>query len=258
MVQTEKGTEMTGELLFILAIVVIAVAILHKSKNLHRIKRVILDRLNISPEAGQRKPHEPKQPVTESEPKVLTAEEKSKAEMERLQKFIIERKKSAWETDISYHLWNLYKTHFRCTSPQSLYRYNQEGKWYDLKILQASTKNNLNKFEFELNGAKYKFVDDEEKKGWGDNIKLFNLFLYDDSDRCLIDIPMQLRIDKWGSNYSILSDGPKAFLPGDWINDFINATLKHQRLRNQEIRAQKHQERLWEIEDLKDRFGISD
>ena len=77
---------MTGELLFILAIVVIAVAILHKSKNLHRIKRVILDRLNISPEAEQRKPHEPKQPVTESEPKVLTAEEKSKAELERLQK----------------------------------------------------------------------------------------------------------------------------------------------------------------------------
>jgi len=32
-------------------------------------------------------------------------------------------------------------------------RYNQDGKWYDLKILQASTKNNLNKFEFELNGT---------------------------------------------------------------------------------------------------------
>jgi hypothetical protein len=249
---------MMGELLFILEIVVIAVAILHKTKNLDRIKRVVLDRLNISPEAEQRKPHKPKQPVTESEPKVLTAEEKSKAELKRLQKLIDDRKKSAWKTDISYHLWNLYKTHFRCTGQQSLDRYIEDGKWYGLKILQVSTKNNLNKFEFELNEAKYKFVDDEEQQGWGDKIKYFNLFLYDDSDRCLIDIPMKVRVDRWGKNYSISPDGPKAFLPGDWTNDFINATLKHQRIRNQEIRAQKHQERLWEIEDLKDRFGISD
>ena len=249
---------MMGYLLFILAIVVITVAILHKTKNLHRIKRVILDRLNISPEAEQRKPHEPKQLVTESEPKVLTAEEKSKAELERLQELIDDRKKSAWKTDISYHLWNLYKTHFRCAGQQSLDRYIQDGKWYGLKILQASTNNNLNKFEFELNGAKYKFVDDEEQQGWGDKIKYFNLFLNDDSDRCLIDIPMKVRVDRWGKNYSISSDGPKAFLPGDWINDFINVTLKHQSIRNEEIRAQKHQERLLEIEDLKDKFGISD
>ena len=249
---------MAGYLLFVLAIVVIAVAILNKTKNLHRIKRVILDRLNISSEAEQRKPHEPEQPFTESEPKVLTAEKKSKAELESLQKLIKDRKKTAWETDISHHLWSLYKTHFRRTGPQSLDSYIQDGRWYDLKILQASTKNNLNKFEFELNGVTYKFVDDEEEQGWGDKIKLFNLFLYDDSDRCLIDIPMKVRVDRWGKNYSISSDGPVAFLPGDWINDFINATLKHQLIRNQEIREQKHQERLREIEDLKDRFGISD
>ena len=204
---------MTGELLFMLAMVVIAVAILHKSKNLHRIKRVILDRLNISPEAEQRKPHEPKRPVTESEPKVLTLteEEMSKAELERLQKLIGDRKKSAWETDISYHLWNLYKTYFRCTSPPSMDRYNQDGKWYDLKILQASTKNNLNKFEFELNGVKYKFVDDEEKQGWGDKIKYFNLFLYDDSDCCVIDIPMQVRVDRWGRIIPFYQTGQKHF-----------------------------------------------
>ena len=69
---------------------------------------------------------------------------------------------------------------------------------------------------------------------------------------------MRMNVDSSGRQYSISSDGPKAFLPGGWINDFVNATLKHQRIRNQEIRAQKHEERLWEIEDLKDRFGISD
>jgi len=90
------------------------------------------------------------------------------------------------------------------------------------------------------------------------NTKLFSLFLYDDSDRCLIEIPMKMKVDSSGRQYSILLDGPKAFLPGGWINDFINVKLKHQSLRNQEIRAQKHQERLFEIEDLKDRFGILD
>jgi hypothetical protein len=69
---------------------------------------------------------------------------------------------------------------------------------------------------------------------------------------------MKMKVDSPGRIYSIATDGPKAFLPGDWINDFINVKLKHQSIRNQEIRAQKHQERMFEIEDLKNRFGISD
>jgi len=44
----------------------------------------------------------------------------------------------------------------------------------------------------------------------------------------------------------------------NWTLTCCNATLIHQSIRNKEIRAQKHQERLWEIEDLKDRFSISD
>jgi hypothetical protein len=252
---------MTSEQLFVLVIVVIVVimvAIIPVIKNRHRIKRANLDRLDISPEAEQRKPHGPEQPVSESESRVLTAEQKSKAEFKRLQKLIKDRKQIARDTDISHHLWGLYKNHFRNPSPQSMDRYIQDGEWYDVKILQVSTKNGLNKFEFELKGAKYKFVDDEERQGWSQNMKYFSMFLYDDSDRCLIEIPMKIKVDKWGRNYSIPSDGPKAFLPGGWITDFINVKLKNQRIRNQEIRAQKHQERLYEIEDLKDRFGISD
>jgi hypothetical protein len=255
---------MTGEQLFALVSVVIAVivvivfAILQASKNRHRIKPVILDRLIISLKAYQSKPHESEQPITESEPKALTTEEKSKAELERLQTLIEERKQLARDSDLSHHLWSLYKNHFRFTSPQSLDPDNQDGEWYGVKILQVSTKNNLNKFEFELNGAKYKFIDDEENRNWSDKVKLFDLFLYDDSDHCLIEIPMKVRVDKWGLKYSILSGGPKAFLFGDWTNDFINATLIHESTRNKEIRELEHQERLWEIEDLKDRFGISD
>lgn len=254
-------TEMTSEQLVIFAIVLIVVivfAVILVGKNRQGIKRVNLDRLSLNPKAKQRKPYEPEQSVTENERKVLTAEEESKAELERLQKLIKDRKQIAWDTDISHHLWSLYESQFRCTSERSLDRYIQNGKWYDLKILQVSSRNGLNEFAFELNGAKYKFVDDEERQGWADQMKFFNLFLYDDSNRCLIEIPMKLRVDRWGRNYSISSDAPKAFLPGGWISDFINVTLKHQSLRNQEIRAQKHQERLREIEDLKDRFGISD
>jgi hypothetical protein len=253
---------MTGEQLFVLltvviaVIVVIAFAVIHISKNGHRIKRVILDRLIISLKAIQRKPHESEQPVTESELKVLTAEEKSTVELKRLQKLIEDRKQIARNADISHHLWSLYEHHFRFTSSHSLDPYNQDGEWYGVKILQASSKNQLNKFEFELKGARYKFIDDEESRNSSLNLKLFSLFLYDESDHCLIEIPMKVKVDKLDRVYSVLSGGPKAFLPGDWTNDFINATLIHQSIRNKEIRAQKHQERLWEIEDLKDRFGI--
>ena len=134
----------------------------------------------------------------------------------------------------------------------------QEGEWYSVKILRASTRNGLNEFEFTLQGANYKFIDDEENQGWGDKTKFFSLFLHDDSGRCIIEVPMKVTIDKGGRNYSVLSGGPKAFLPGRWVNDFINVKLKQQRIYNQEIREQKHQERLWEIDDLKKRFGISD
>ena len=254
---------MTSEQLFVIVVAVIAVitvivvAIIYVSKNRHQIKRVIWDRLNISPEAEQRKPHEPEQPFTESEPKVLTAEQ-SKAELERLQKLIEDRKQIARDTDISHHIWGLYKSLLRYTSPLSLDRYIQDGEWYDVKILEVSTQNGLDKFEFELKGAKYRFINDEDKQGWRVNMKFFSLFLYDDSDRCLIEIPMRMNVHSSGRQYSISSDGPTAFLPGDWINDFIHVKLKHQRIHNQEIRAQKHQERLCEIEELKDRFGILD
>ena len=61
-----------------------------------------------------------------------------------------------------------------------------------------------------------------------------------------------------GRRYTIAPGGRKAFLPGGWTNEFINTKLKHQRMRNLEIREQKHQERLNEIQELKDRFGIWD
>lgn len=252
---------MPGELLFILVIVVIVAigaAAVRLSKDGDRINRLALDRFYLSPEVEQPKPNQPEQPISASESHDLTTEESSKVELERLQKLINDRKKIAWETDISYHLWNLYKSHFRGIGPQLLNPYSQDGKWYELKTLQATTINDVNKFVFELNGARYKFVDDEEKQGISDNMKLFNLFLYDESDRCLMNIPMKLRIDDTGKRYSISSDSPKAFILGSWLSDFIKVSLKHQNIRNQEIRAQQHQERLREIEELKDKFGISD
>lgn len=248
---------MTSGQIFVLVIVVIVVAIIPVSNNRHRIKRAILGLLKISPNAEQLKPFEPEQTLTESEPRLMTAAE-SKAELERLQELIDDRKKIAWDTDISYHLWGLYKSLLRYTSPHSSDRYIQDGEWYDVNILHVSTLNGLNTIEFELKGARYKFVDDEEKQGWCEIMKFFSLFLYDDSDRCLIEIPMKMKVNSPGRIYSITTEGPKAFLPGDWINDFINVKLKHQSIRNREIRAQEHEERLCEIEELRGKFGIWD
>jgi hypothetical protein len=234
------------------------VAIMQENNIRDRIKRLILDRLNISPRAVQGGSQEPDQSFAESEANSLVAEKKSKAELARLQKLIEDRKQIARDTDISHHLWGLYKSHLQTTGLHSLEQHIQDGEWYDVKILQVSSQNGLNKFEFELKGNRYIFVDDEENQNWSSNTKFFSLFLNDDSGRCLIEVPMKIKVDSAGRRYSVTSDGPKAFLPGDWVNDFTSVTLKHQRIRNQEIRAQKHQERLSEIEELKNRFGIAD
>lgn len=184
------------------------------------------------------------------------SEEDSEIELERLKRLIESRKRVAIKSDISHHLWSLYQTYFHAESGRPPDPTLQDGEWFELKTLRSSAQDGLNEVEFELKGARYRFVDDEERHGWADKIKMFSLFLYDGAGHCLIEIPMKLRIDRWGRNYSIGIGGPAAFLPGDWIQDFINVKLKHQSLRNREIRAQKHKERLSEIEDLKQRFGL--
>ena len=220
----------------------------------HWIKRKILDRLLVDPENAPR--------VADERERSVAEEEKSREELAKLNRVIEERKQIARDTDVSYHLWGLYKSHFQGTQAQPLHPAAQDGgwdgEWYDIKIFKVSTRNGLNEYAFELKGEKYRFVDDEEKQGWRENIKFFSLFLYDAAGRCLIEIPMKMRVDSSGRDYSVMSDGPRAFLPGRWTHDFINVRLKHQSMLNQEIRSQKHQERLREIEDLKKRFGIED
>ena len=240
---------MTGLQLLVLVIVAIVTAIILAPRNRFRKMRGILDRLR--PRAQEKR-------IAASEPRAMSEEEESKAEYVRLQKIIEDRKQIAWDTDISHHLWNLYSDHFRSVAAESRDDSDQDGEWYQVSILRASSDNGLNEIVFELKGARYRFVDDEEKRGWSDNLKYFSLFLYDDADRCLIEIPMRIRVDSLGRMYSVSSGGPNAFLPGDWIKHFIDVTLKNQSIRKQEIRAQKHQERLAEIRELKARFGISD
>lgn len=249
---------MAVELIFVLllvAVVVTVAVIVRVGKNKQGANRRDWQRFYLDPEAEQSKPD---RLISEIAPEALTTEESSKVELELLQKLINDRKKIAWATDLSYHVWNLYKSNFRSVDPLAMNSYSHDGKWYELKIIRAKTIDDLRISEFELSEVRYKFVDDEEKHKISDNMKLFNLHLYDDSDRCLMSIPMKLRVNDLGKSYSISSDSPKAFILGSWIKDFVNVSLKHQNIRNQEIREQMHQERLREIKELKDRFGISD
>ena len=252
---------MTNEQMFglvIVIMVVVMISVMHVSKNAGRIKRTILDRRNIRRAADTSEAEATEDPVIDSWPIVSNSEENSKTELERVQKLIEDRKQAARDIDISYHLWSFYQSHFQDTSPHQMDGFIEQGEWYDVKILRNGTRNGMRVVDFKLQGAGYKFVDDQENQGWSDNIKLFSLSLYDDSDNCLVEIPMKVKVDKWGRHYSILLDGPRAFLPGDWIKEFVKVKLKHQQVRNKEIREQKHKERLSEIEDLKARFGISD
>jgi hypothetical protein len=251
-------------MLGVLVIVVITVALLEIRKSWPRIRRMLLNQLNIGLDRlrawlkiVKRTAEDSEKPFSASVPVDLTPEE-SKAELARLHSLIEDKKKIARDTDISHHLWGLYTNLVRHTDPKSLDYFIQDGEWYDVKILQASTEDGLNKYTFELKGAHYTFVDDEEQQSWRVNLKLFSLFLYDDSGHCLIEIPMKVQVDGMDRKYTIAAGGPEAFLSGSWINDFTYVKLKQQRMRNQEIREQKHQERLFEIEELKERFGISD
>lgn len=258
---------MRGELVFLLIAILIAVIVvglvqLHKHRRrikvvvLNWIDRVILNRLIRLLQTWQGKQDETVRTADGIDPRQKTDEAQIRAELERVQEIIEARKQVARDSDISYHLWSFYQNHFRDAHKFSPGQSEQVGEWYDVKILKTDTKNDLTEFTFEMNGARYKFVDDEETQSWALNVKVFSLFLYDDSGRCLIEVPIKVQVDRSGRKYSISPGGPKAFLPGGWTNDFINTKLKHQRMRNQEIRAQKHEERLNEIEDLKDRFGI--
>lgn len=252
---------MTEEKLFVIVItvtVIVGIGIIQLNKYRHVLKHAFINRLKIFLETVQRGANKPQEPSDENQSRSMTSEEKSKAELLRLQRLIENRKQIAWDSDISHHLWSFYKSNFRNSNLNPVDRLIRDGEWYDVNILHSSSRNGQNKFEFELMGGRYKFIDDEENQGWCDNIKFFSLFLYDELDRCLIEIPMKLKIDKWGRNYSILSDGPKAFIPNGWIKDFINVILKHQRIHNEDIREQKHRERIGEIEDLKNRFGLSE
>lgn len=253
---------MSSETIFLLVIVglaalaiVIGTAV-HMSRNRQRFARSILSRLGIPGLTRGNRSSSKGDAPPQAHAERLVTEEDSQAELARLKQVIEERKRLALETDIPHHLWGLYKIHFRSASDQSLDPFIEENEWYKVKTLRVSSQNGLREFEFELKGARYRFVDDEERQGWSDNLKYFSLYLYDAENTCLIEIPMKLRVDKWGSNYSISSDGPTAFIPGDWIKDFISVKLKQQHLRNKEIRAQKHKERMSEIEDLRNRFGI--
>jgi len=250
---------MSGELLFLLAFLVsvaIGIAVVRAQKKRRGITRKDWDRFYLDPEQVNADQAEQARAARESH--ALTLEEESRLELERLQKLITDRKKVAWETDLSYHVWSLYRSHFRSMGPHAIHANSHDGKWYELKILKSSNQNDLKKYEFELSGTRYRFEEDEDRHAISNNIKLFNLRVYDDTDRCLMDIPMKMRVDDTGKNYYISSDSPKAFIMGDWIKDFINASLKHQNIRKQEIRTQKHAERLREIEELKDKFGIAD
>jgi hypothetical protein len=252
---------MSGELLFVLLlafgafIVVAFVRMQRKRKGLGPMDwgRFYLNPKFLPAKSGQEEPA-----GSSSDPASLTTEEESAAELKRLQKLINSRKKIAWETDISYHVWNLYKNHFRNIGPYGSSPMDHNGKWYELKILNATNINDVKKVDFELSGVRYTFVDDEDRQKISENMKLFNLSLYDDKDRCLVDIPMKLRVDDTGKTYSVSSKSPMAFILDSWLKDFVNVSLKHQNIHNQEIRAQKHQERLREIEELKEKFGISD
>jgi hypothetical protein len=256
--------EVTNEVIFILVIVSVVllttgVFVLRRlMQRRNSISNAIVKRLSVLFGQAPGERASPAPALSGNESTSLSDEEKVIAELQRLEALVEDRKQIAKSSDISYHLWEFYESHFHPRARRSANNHAPVGGWEDTRILKSNSNNGLNECRFELKGARFRFVDDEDQRGWCENIKFFSLSLYDDRDRCLIEIPIKVRVDKNGNNYSIGSGGPNAFLPGLWVNDFINTKLKHQFKRSREIREKKHRERLQEIEDLKNRFGLTD
>ena len=143
---TGEVSRMSGEVIFLLVsviIVLVAVAVMELSKHRRRIKHYVVNRLNKLLEALQGKTGDEVQSGMGSGAASLNTEEQSKAELRRLQKVIDDRKQVASDTDISYHLWDLYISHFRTGGSQSLERFVQDGEWYDVNVLKTSSANGL-------------------------------------------------------------------------------------------------------------------
>lgn len=243
---------------FLTMAMLIAFVIAYNDERRQRLRAFILKRLGVSVDELSGSGKAPPRYIADTGLNTESEEERSEAELKALLRRIEDRKQIARDTDLLHHLWGFYAIFFRNEDSPLVGASTSAGKWYDVKVTQVDSHDGLNEYRFELMGGRYRFVDDEDRHGWCENYKFFSLYLYDDEDRCLVEVPIKRKVDKRGSTFSIATGGPKAFLPGDWIHNFINVKLKHQYLRNQDIRAQKHQERLWEIEDLRGRFGISD
>jgi len=254
----------TSEALFIFVIMTIALLTIvffairwaiHRRK---KIKNALMRRLQKAFAREPKKSNASNSAVSLDETTSLSDEEKVILELQRLEALVEDRKQIAKSSDISYHLWEFYQSHFHPKTQRSINTHVSLDDWEDTRVLKSTSQDGINECLFELKGAEYRFVDDEEQRGWCENLKFFSLSLHDKRHRCLIEIPMKVRVDKNGNNYSVGTGGPNAFLPGLWVNDFINTKLKHQFKRSRKIREKRHQERLQEIEDLKNRFGLSD
>src|SRR5690606_17588239 len=158
---------MSGELLFLLVIllaVAIGAVVVRQRKKQRGITRKDWNRFYLDPELEAALAEDRAQRQASGDAASLTTEEESRLELERLQKLITDRKKIAWETDISYHVWNLYRTHFRAMGPHIINPLEHDGKWWELKLLKNSKLNDVKNFEFELSGVRYRFEDDEERQ----------------------------------------------------------------------------------------------
>lgn len=252
---------MSKEQSFVLVIVVISVAavlLILLGKHGKRIARVLRGWL-VELRQALLRPF--RKSIREEAPEIASdaaAEEQTEAEWLRLQKVVEERKREARNSDISYHLWDFYLKYFRPSAHESPVRHWLEDTDDSVRIIRSGSPNGINETEFLLKQERYRFSDEEERQPWFNNSKSFSFYLHDATGRCLIEVPMRARVYRDSRQYSIVSGGPEAFIPGDWIQEFINLRLRREHLRKRQIRQQKHEQRASEIEDLKKRFGVSD
>jgi len=167
---------------------------------------------------------------------------------------VSKRQKLAKSTNITEHVWNVFSPSFRFRSEFNRDSYEKTDNTIELSYTEKTIEGGTEQHYFQLHGNSYILVASKGSNWLPDgSTEFYEITLSDSKRYTLLLFRAYDQGDDMGSNY-IPSGSPEAFVPGDWVGDFLAASQKY----NSIIKIEREESRNSNenIEDLKSRYGI--
>jgi hypothetical protein len=141
--------------------------------------------------------------------------------------------------------------------------WSQREDWLSIRLCEIDnpegTKiDNETQVAFLLRGQAYRFIylDEGRRTGFdGDDFHHTQLSLRDHAGRLLIEIDISVEYDHfWVTTTELKPFGVSAFLPGPWIQDFLECYEKFQA--NKKARELKRKYEEGKVRELKEKLGL--